>query len=136
VNLQNGFVYVQITNPAPWCHVKWIDAQNQGYCNSLTWHQGAGFRMKAHRMKKTPVTDAPWHRKLVYVAGGLVVCATALSLPGERASGPRQSVAALQSLPSEALEVAAALFNTRRIVAAGHSYGASTTMLIAGAQIE
>lgn len=29
-----------------------------------------------------------------------------------------------------------ALFDTRRIVAAGHSYGANTTMLIAGAQIE
>jgi dienelactone hydrolase len=29
-----------------------------------------------------------------------------------------------------------ALFDTRRIVAAGHSYGANTTMLIAGAQVE
>ena len=29
-----------------------------------------------------------------------------------------------------------ALFDTRRIVAAGHSYGANTTMLIAGAQID
>ena len=29
-----------------------------------------------------------------------------------------------------------ALFNPRRIIAAGHSYGANTTMLIAGAQVE
>ncbi|WP_395669168.1 alpha/beta hydrolase family protein [Rhodoferax sp.] len=29
-----------------------------------------------------------------------------------------------------------ALFDTRRIVAAGHSYGANTTMLVAGAQVE
>ena len=31
---------------------------------------------------------------------------------------------------------AGALFDTRRIVAAGHSYGANTTMLISGAQVE
>jgi len=64
-------------------------------------------------MKINQFTHTPRHRKLVYLAGALVMGATALSLPGARAQGSEQAVTTLPSPSPETLEVDAALFTTQ-----------------------
>jgi len=64
-------------------------------------------------MKIKPVPYPLRHRKLVYLAGALVMGAAALSLPGARAQEPDEPVATLPSPSPEALEVDAALFSAQ-----------------------
>jgi len=69
--------------------------------------------MSADLMKKDSLPDTLRHRKLVYLAGALVVGATALCLPCARAQGPEQPVATLPSPSPETLEVDASLFTAQ-----------------------
>lgn len=64
-------------------------------------------------MKTIPLTYTPRHRKLVYLAGALVIGATALSLPCARAQGLAQGLATLPSPSPETLEVDTSLFTAQ-----------------------
>ena len=76
-------------------------------------------------MKKNLLTHMPRHRKLLYLAGALLMGATTLNLPGARAQSPEKSevpevpgvpgvpVPILPSPSPETLEVDASLFTTQ-----------------------
>ncbi len=65
-------------------------------------------------MKTNPLPYTPRHRKLAYLAGALLIGATALGLTGARAEGPEQPLATSPAPFPEALEVDASLFTVQR----------------------
>lgn len=63
-------------------------------------------------MKTNPALSPFRHRKLIHMAGTLVLGAIALSLPGARAQGPEQQTLELKTPLPEVLEVNGSLFTT------------------------